>query len=78
MIKRGYSTREAAAYLGCSYQQLKNARSSLRLWGQPAPKPKQMGPKKYIYDVRILDAFLDSVPDDILTGKQPDHLKVVP
>ena len=77
VLKRGLSTREASIYLGASYSQLKDSRSTGKLWGQPAPRYKQMGAKKIIYDIKLLDQWFDAIPDDIYTGEQPAQLKAV-
>lgn len=77
IAKRMLTTREAAAYLGASYSQLKDSRSSGKLWSFPQPKYKQMGPKTIRYDIHLLDEWLDAIPDDIYTGEQPAQLKVV-
>ena len=76
-IKRLFSTREASVYIGASYSQLKDSRHTDKLWSQEAPRYKQMGPKTIRYDIRILDAWLDAIPDDIYTGEQPAQLKAV-
>jgi len=59
--KRGYSTREAAHYVGLSESFLRQARmTGERKRRLDAPKHTQLGCRKIVYLVEHLDDWLDS------------------
>lgn len=60
-MKRTYSTREAAEYIGTTEQTLRSARCPTAGVGFDSPPYRRMGPRKIIYLIEDLDAYLDSL-----------------
>ena len=61
MTTKRFTSRQAAAYIGCSPTTLKISRSKGTLFGQVAPCYRKMG-RTVFYELGILDEWIERFP----------------
>ena len=73
--KTYFTTAEAAEFICTSPEQLRAARVSGVLFGRPSPDFYKMGPRKVLYALDDLIAFVESAPKARITdAPEPEHL----
>ena len=75
ILKKYYKTNQAAEFLSINPAQLRGARVSGVLFGRPAPEFYKVGPRRVMYKLDDLIAFVESSPKSRITdAPEPEHL----